>query len=83
MAVIQRQRSIQAQGPQGLQARSIKMGDDDAIGATGQERRTAVTGICRREAGEAQRGREGGGGAREGTYRLCVVVVVIVFILSQ
>lgn len=76
MEVIQRQRSVQAQGPQGLQARSIKMGDDNAIRATGQKHRTAVTGICRREAGEGE-------GSKE-TYRLrVVVVVVIVFILSQ
>lgn len=53
VAVIQRQRSIQAQGPQGLQARPVKMGDDNAIGATGQKHRTAVARICRREAGES------------------------------
>lgn len=73
MAVIQRQRSVQAQGPQGLQARSVEMGDDNAIRATGQKHRTAAAGIWRRQAG---------GGGSQVTYRLCVVVV-IVFILSQ
>lgn len=50
--VIQCQCSIYAERPQGLEACSIKMGDDNAIRATDEQHWTAVTGILRGEIGK-------------------------------